>query len=180
VGTITFTGGSTAQQQAVTTAHGRLTTGLPRAVTAAAGGTGSFASWFGNTQASQTETVTAELQACANSLAQQNFSYDLTGTLPMLLQRTNCVLFASIAGGTVSAQLWDGLWSTYYLDQPAGASVLVLGVFHELAVSFNPAVVDIVSVDSAAAALSLAAADPVAAAHCPVNLAGFLAQFLPT
>jgi hypothetical protein len=177
VGTITFTGGSAAQQQAITAVHARLTAGLPPAVTAAGAGSGDFATWFGNTQSAQTDAVVAAFQGCEGGLT-QDFSYDLTTSLPMLLQRRICVLFGNFAESLVSAQLWDGFWSTYYLDQPAGSNELSLGIFHELAVTFNPSVVDILWVDSTAAALSLATVDPAAAAHCPANLAGYLAQFL--
>lgn len=178
MGTISFTGGSTAQQQAITAAHAALAAGLPLAATAAGTGSRNFATWFGNTDQAQTGAVVAAFQGCSTGLAQRDFGYDLTVSLPLLLQPGNCVLFATVAASAVSALLWDGFWSTYYLDQPTGVDQLNLGIFHEAAVSFNPAVVDIAAVVNAASALALAAVNPAAAAHCPVNLAGYLAQFL--
>jgi hypothetical protein len=179
VGTITFSGGSQDQQQAIRTAHSSLTTALPQAITAANAGGSGFAAWFGSTGSDAKTAVAGALQTSLNNLGQQNFAYDLTVTLPTLLHAPVCLLFVNVAASGVTTQLWDGFWSTYYLDAPAGATELALSIGHELLVSFNPQVVDMLGVDNPQAASALADADPAAAARCPANFTGFLSQFLP-
>lgn len=180
MGTITFNGASAAQQQAIIGAHDSLSTGLPPAITAARAGTDGFADWFGNADPDQTDAVAAAFRACADSLGQQDFSYDLASPLPILLHPRVFVMFVNVDdSGNVDAQVWANFWPTYYLDPAAGAGELTLGIFHEVAVSFNAEVIDFVGVGDAQAARALAAVDPAAAAHCAANLAGYLAQFVP-
>ena len=178
MGTITFTGGSAAQQQAVRSVHSSLSTALPLAITAANAGGSGFAGWFGNTASATKSAVAAALQASLDNLSQQDFSYDLTVTLPTLLHVPVCLLFVNVDTSGVDVQLWDGFWSTYYLEAPAGASELAAGIGHELLVTFNPTVIDLVGVDGPQAAKALAVVDPVSAARCAVNITGYLTQFL--
>jgi hypothetical protein len=177
MGTITFTGGNATQQQAIRTAHGSLATALPLAISAAGTGTG-FTGWFGTSGTSQQAAVATVLQACAGNLS-QNFSYDLTASLPALLHPAVCVLFVNADSSGVTALMWDGFWPTYYLDAPAGSAELALSICHELVVSFNADVTDLLDVDSPEAARALAAVDAAAAARCAANFTGFLSQFLP-
>ncbi len=179
MGTITFTGGSPGQRQAIQAAHSSLATALTGAITAANQGTGSFSGWFGTTGTSQKTAVAAVLHTSQDNLGAQDFSYDLTASLPALLHAPVCVLFANVDASGVSALLWDGLWPTYYLDQQAGSVELALSIAHELLVSFSPGVIDLFGVDGPAAARDLAAVDPAAAARCAASFTGFVTQFLP-
>ncbi len=177
MGTMTFTGGNAAQQQAIRTAHASLATALPLAVTAASAGGSDFAGWFGSTGAGQKAAVASVLQACADSLS-QNFTYDLTASLPTLLHAPVCLQFVNADASGVTAELWDGFWPTYYLDAAAGAAELALSIGHELVVSFNPGVTDLLGVEDPESARALAAVDPDAAARCAANFTGFLSAFL--
>ncbi len=179
MGTITFTGGSPGQQQAIQTAHSSLATALTSAVLAAGQGTGSFSSWFGNTGTSQKAAVAAVLGTSQDNLGAQNFSYDLADSLPTLLHAPVCVLFANVDASGVSALLWDGFWPAYYLDPHAGSVELALSIAHELFVSFSPDVIDMFGVDGPVAARELAAADPAAVVRCAASFSGFVTQFLP-
>jgi len=178
MGTITVTGGTPAQQQAISAAHGALSAALPRAVTAAGQGTGGFAGWFGDASAGRRSAVAAAYQAGGDNLGSQDFGYDLTAALPVLLHAPVCVLFANVDSAGVTARLWDSFWPAYYLDARAGSADLALGIAHELLVSFDAGVIDLLGIDDAWAARELAAADPAAAVRCAANYTGFLAQFL--
>ena len=77
-GSITFTGGTSAQQDVITEAHALLATAVATASTKAQSGDGGFSTWFGQSRSSPQSTVAGVFTTVAQNLANVDFAYDLT------------------------------------------------------------------------------------------------------
>jgi len=172
---ITFTGGTAQQQQAIRDAHDALTVIVPEARDLAAQRGGPFSVWFGT---GSEAPVRAAYDAVATGLAGASFWYDLTDSPTILLVPAGCVLFLDYESNGVTAQVWEGFWTNYYLDRRRAGLWLAGSIVHEAVLAFASEVMDYWQVDSVDSASALAASSPTAAVRCAVNLEGYVVDLL--
>lgn len=129
---VTITGGSTAQQQAILTAHTAALSALQTAQTQASSGAGAFATWFGATGASVQSTVSSNYSTAVNALQSWTFTYDLDNAIfDLTIAPGIFLIFVAGQPTQISAALWRGFWDYSAIDPTRSPGALASSVAHQ-------------------------------------------------
>ncbi|MBF0424179.1 MAG: hypothetical protein HQL73_14440 [Magnetococcales bacterium] len=141
---VTITGGTTAQQTSILTAHATAISHLQTAIGKISTSGTLLNLWFGSSSSSTQTQVSTILSQTLTGLQSDTFVYDLTDDLTSYLAFFEVVLiFNAPDSSTTSADtevdvaLWDQFWSMQAMDSDDAATSLVFSLLHQACLWFN-------------------------------------------
>jgi hypothetical protein len=178
---ITFVGGTAAQQQLVTTAHGNAAAAITQAAAQAAQGAGAFATWFGPATPFAVQSAVLVYGAMRTFMTGTAFTYDLTQTPESRRAQDAYLNVPAAAAGTITLTVWKDFWNTFQTDSVSIRTYLALSVVYVASLFGSYGVVrERAEVLNADDATFLATYRPGDAILSPLNYMYYAGTYLPT